>query len=201
VRRRDRKKEVTVRIGHGRNLCKAMTTKKIFKVRLGKAESGISRCDTSKIKQEARARTRDEVGRKTCSKRRSELVPLERGCYTSCLPLRALNARTLGAEDSSTYIYLYRVCLRGNSRRKKIYNTRMNKHVHTYMSTNLHTYLPTYIHTYIPTYIPTKSYKPYKSYNTTLKILQTLPSPTYPTLQTLHYTTPTNNTHMCNENK
>jgi len=42
---------------------------------------------------------------------------------------------TLGAEDSSIYVYMYRVWLRGNSRRKKIYNTRMNKHVHTYMPT------------------------------------------------------------------
>jgi len=94
------------------------------------------------------------------------------------------------------YMYLYRVCLQGNSRRKNIYNTRMNKHIHTYTPTHLHTYLHTYIHTYIHTYKHTKSYKPYKSYNTTLQILQTLPYPTLPYLQTLHYTTPTNITHM-----
>ena len=54
----------------------------------------------------------------------------------------------------------------------------MNKHTYTYMPTYLHTYLNTYLHTYIPIYRHTKSYKPYKSYNTTL--------------QTLHYTIPTN---------
>ena len=76
-----------------------------------------------------------------------------------------------------------------------------NKHIHTYMPTHLNAYIHTFIHTYIPTYKHTQSYKPYKFYNATLQILQTLPYPTYFTLQTLHYTTPANNTHMCNENK
>jgi len=135
------KKEVSVGIGHGRNLCNVTTTKKILKVRFGKAKSGISRRDTSERKQEARARTRDEVRRKSCSWRCSEPVLLERGCYMSGVHLRAPHVRMLGAEDSSIYLYIctYRVCLRGNSRRKKIYNTRMNKHVHTYMPTHLHT--------------------------------------------------------------
>ena len=54
-----RKKEVTVGIGHGRNWCKVATMRKLFKVRFGKVKSGISRRDTSKRKQEARARKRD----------------------------------------------------------------------------------------------------------------------------------------------
>ena len=152
----------------------------------------------AKRERETRARTRDEVGRKSCSRWRSEPVILERGCYTSGLPLRAPQMWTLGAEDLSTNIYLYGVCSRGNSRKKKIYNTRMNKHIHTYMPTYLHVYLHTYIHIYIPTYRHTKSYKPYKPYYTTLQILQTLPYPTYSTLKkpTLHYTYKQQHTHM-----
>jgi len=53
----------------------------------------------------------NEVGGKSCSRRRSEPVPLERGYYLSGLPLRAPHARTLGAEDLSIYIYLCIVCL------------------------------------------------------------------------------------------
>ena len=81
----------------------------INKLLFGKAKSGISRHDMSEKKQEARARTRDEVGKKSGSRRRSEPVPLDHGCYTRGLPLRAPLARTLGAEDSSLYIYMYRV--------------------------------------------------------------------------------------------
>jgi len=65
------------------------------------------------------------------------------------------------------------------------------------------TYIPTYLHTYIPTYIRTKSDKPYTSKNPNL---QTLPYPTCllykhysTTVQTLPYTTHTDNTRMCNE--
>jgi len=54
-------------------------------------------------KQATRTRTRDEVGRKSCSRRSSEPVPLERGCYTSGLPLRAQHSWTLVAEDLCIY--------------------------------------------------------------------------------------------------
>jgi len=132
----------------------------------------------------------NEVGRKSCSRRRSEPVPLERGCYMGGLPLRAPHVRTLGAEDSSIYIYLCRLCLRGNSRRKEIYNTRMNKHVHTYMPEQLHTYLHTCIHTYIHTYKnmqnPTNSTNP--TTNPTNPTNPTLPYIPYHTNPTLHYT-------------
>jgi len=62
-------------------LCNVAITEKIFKVRFGKDsdESGVSSRDMSERKQEAGARLREEVGRKRCSRRRSEPVPRARG--------------------------------------------------------------------------------------------------------------------------
>jgi len=81
--------------------------------------------------------------------RRSEPVPLERGCYTGVLPLRAPHARTLGAEDSSiylyTYIYMYNLIAKQQQKKRFIIQRWTNTRKPTY----LHTYLPTYIHSYI----------------------------------------------------
>ena len=81
--------------------------------------------------------------------RRSEPVPLERGCYTGVLPLRAPHARTLGAEDSSIYIYTY-IYVQSDceaTAKEEIFNTTMNKHTQAYIPT----YLPTNIHTFLHT--------------------------------------------------
>ena len=48
---------------------------------------------------------RNEPAVYACNVKRSEPVPLERGCYMSCFLPRAPLARSLGAEESS-YIFM-----------------------------------------------------------------------------------------------
>jgi len=69
---------------------------------------------------------------------RSFLGGLEWGCYTSGLPLRAAQSRTLGAKDSS--ICICTCWLHGNKGEDLWYND--NKNTHTCMPTYLHTYIP-----------------------------------------------------------
>jgi len=91
-----------------------------------------------KVNRAIRKQNEDEVKRKSCNTRRSELVPLECGCHTSGDPMRAPHACTLGAEDLSMYI---NICIHADckAREERICKTRMNKHTHTYMPTSLYT--------------------------------------------------------------
>ena len=64
-----RRCEVTVGIGHVRHWCKVMTTKKIFKVRFEKAQSGVprrkTRASTGQEQEQETVRSREEKLYKT----------------------------------------------------------------------------------------------------------------------------------------
>jgi len=136
---------------------------------------------------------RVKVGRKSCSRRRSEPVPLEHGCYKSGLPLRALHALTLGAEDSSIYIYTCNLIARQRQKKTLILlgwtNTRIPIYLHAYIHTCIPPYIHSYIHTHIqnstnptnPTTRPNKLYPTLHNYSTNPNLL---PNKYYTTLHT-----------------
>jgi len=71
------------------------------------SKQNISFVSTILCRVEARSKEEDEVRENAYNVKRSESVPIERGRHMSDFLPKAPLARTLGAEESYMYVYVY----------------------------------------------------------------------------------------------